>query len=74
VTQGGGAVSVPPLLKKGTNMKCKIFASRDWDVLEELITGFIANKKIVDMRQSVVKAGFFDNYHLLVITIIYKEE
>jgi hypothetical protein len=55
-------------------MKCKIFAGRDWDVLEELITGFLTNKKIVTMRQSVVRAGFFDNYHLLVITIIYKEE
>ena len=63
-----------PLLKKGTNMKCKIFAGRDWDVLEELIAGFLTNKKIVAMRQSVVRAGLFDNYHLLVITIIYKEE
>ena len=55
-------------------MKCKIFAGRDWDVLEELIAGFLTDKKIVAMRQSVVRAGLFDNYHLLVITIIYKEE
>ena len=54
-------------------MKCEIFAGRDWDILEELISGFLNGKKLIEMKQSVVRAGFFDSYHLLVITIIYEE-
>lgn len=54
-------------------MKCRIFADRDWDNLQELINGFLKGKKLIEMRQSTVRAGFFDSYHLLVITIIYEE-
>ncbi len=70
----GRGLDDPALLhKKGSNMKCKIFADRDWENLQELISGFLNGKKLIEMRQSAVRAGFFDSYHLLVITIIYEE-
>lgn len=70
----GRGLDDPALLhKKGSIMKCEIFAGRDWEILEELISGFLNGKKLIEMKQSVVRAGFFDSYHLLVITIIYEE-
>lgn len=54
-------------------MKCRIFRDRDWDNLQELVSGFLADKKLIEMRQSVVKAGIFEDWHLLVITVIYEE-
>lgn len=70
----GRGLDDPALLhKKGTNMKCKIFADRDWENLQELVSGFLNGKKLIEMKQSTVRAGFFDSYHLLVITIIYEE-
>ena len=55
-------------------MKCEIFSGQDWNMLQVLITGFLSNKKLIDMKQSVVRRSFLENYHLLVITIIYEEK
>jgi len=54
-------------------MKCEIFAGRDWAILEALINGFIANKKVIEIKQSVVRGSFFYPYPYLIITIFYEE-
>ncbi len=66
---------IPPIfIGKGQDMKCEIFSGQDWNMLQVLITGFLSNKKLIDMKQSVVRRGFLEDYHLLVITIIYEEK
>lgn len=54
-------------------MKIKIYYGRDWETIEELINAFLINRKLIEIKQNVVRAGCFDSYHLLVITVIYEE-
>ena len=53
-------------------MKIKIYYGRDWDTIEELINAFLQNKKLIELKQNVIRGGFFDSYHFIVITLIYE--
>jgi len=61
----------PPISSKGDTMKCEIFEDRDPGVLQSFVNGFIADKKVIEIKQSICPGVFL--YPLLIITIFYEE-